>query len=198
MLILFVACYAPPDLPPHRPVPIVAAPAEGCREEDDVTIACTLDGDTFDVGLCGDGGERFRMLGVDAPEIEHPDHPVADCFAHEAWDWLADRIDGEEVTVSFDRTCVDVYGRTLAYVWIRGDLYEDLADEPEMQFYLWSWYEDPDEPAILLNEVMLGEGYARQYPEEIAGTLIFQDRLDEAARDAEQSGRGLYGACTGG
>lgn len=196
MLLALSACYYPPDLPPHGDVPIVAAPPEGCRDDDDVTIVCTIDGDTFDIGLCGDGGERFRMLGVDAPETEKPGVP-ADCFANEAWAWLTERIEGEEVTVSFDRTCVDVYDRTLAYVWIREDLYEDLADEPEMQFYLWSWVEDPDEPAILLNEVMLGEGYARQYPEEIAGTLFFQDRLDEAARDAEQFGRGLYGACGG-
>ena len=196
MLLLLSACYTPPDLPLLGTVPIVAAPAEGCRPDDDVTIECTIDGDTFDIVNCGEGGERFRMLGVDAPETEKPG-VAADCYADEAWAWLTDRIEGEEVTVSFDRTCIDVYGRSLAYVWIRGDLFEAVVDDPEMQFYVWSWYEDPEEPAILLNEVMLGEGFARQYPEEIAGTLIFQDRLDEAARDAEQSGRGLYGACGG-
>ena len=197
MLLTLLSCYGPPELPLLDGVPIVAAPPEGCREPDEVTIACTVDGDTFDIGVCGDGGERFRMLGVDAPETEKPGTP-ADCYADTAWAWLTETIEGEEVTVSFDRDCYDVYGRTLAYVWIRGDLYEDLADDPELQFYQWTWFEDPDEPAILLNEVMLGEGYARQYPEEIAGTLVFQERLDEAAREAEQFSRGLYGACGGG
>lgn len=197
MLLALCACYDPPALPPHRPVPIVPAPAEACRPTDEVVVACTVDGDTFDAGVCREGGERFRLLGIDAPETEKPGAP-ADCFAGEAWAWLTDRIEGQEVTVSFDRACTDAFGRSLAYVWLRGERFEDLADDPELEPYAWTWYEDLDEPAILLNEVLLGEGYARQYPEEIAGTLLFQERLDEAARDAAQFGRGLYGACAGG
>ncbi|MCB9684110.1 MAG: thermonuclease family protein [Alphaproteobacteria bacterium] len=197
MLGFLLACYDPPDLPPFEGVPIVAAPPEGCRDdEEDEEIVCTIDGDTFDIGTCGDGGERFRMLGIDAPETEKPGKP-SECYADEAWAWLTDIAEGEDVTLSFDRTCVDVYGRSLAYVWARGDLYDDLASRPEFHFYDWTWFRDPDEPAILLNEVMLGEGLARQYPEEIAGTLIFQDRLDRAALDAEQFSRGLWGACSG-
>lgn len=193
-LALLAGCYLPPDLPPFDGVPIEAAPPEGCRPDDEISIACTIDGDTFDRGLCGDGGERFRMLGIDAPETEKPGVP-ADCFADAAWDWLTDLIDGEDVTVSYDQTCIDVYGRTLAYVWIRGELYDDIASDPIVEHWLTNWYQDADEPAILVNEMMLGEGYARQYPEEIAGTLVFQDRLDGAAREAEQFDRGLWGAC---
>jgi endonuclease YncB( thermonuclease family) len=66
--LLLAACYDPPDLPPFEGVPIVAAPPEGCRPDQDEEILCTVDGDTFDIGNCGEGGERFRMLGVDAPE----------------------------------------------------------------------------------------------------------------------------------
>lgn len=193
MLWTLLACYTPPDLPPFGGVPIVAAPPEGCRDDDEYTVACTIDGDTFDLSLCGDGGERVRMLGVDAPETEKPGK-AADCYANEAWDWLTSVLAGQEVTLSFDRTCTDIYDRTLAYVWLRGDAFEAVADD--LPFWVSNWYQDPEEPAILLNEVMLGEGYARQYPEDLAGTLVFQTRLDDAAREAEQFSRGLWGACS--
>jgi endonuclease YncB( thermonuclease family) len=182
-----VACYVPPDLPLQGEVPIVAAPTGTCRDGDDVTVTCVLDGDTF----CGDDGELVRMIGIDAPETEEPGI-AADCFADEAWDWLADTIEGEEVTLGFDRTCTDVSGRTLAWVWIRGD----ALDAPDLEPWITEAV-DSEEPAVLLNEVMLGEGYARPYPEEIAGTLVFQDRLDRAAAAAEQSARGLWTACNG-
>jgi endonuclease YncB( thermonuclease family) len=194
-LLALIGCYTPPDLPEFTGVPIVPAPPPGCRPElEDELVACTIDGDTFDLYACGDGGERFRMLAIDAPETEKPGQE-AECYANEAWAWLTGVAEGEDVTISFDRTCVDIYGRSLGYVWARDDLYYDLAARPEFEPYLWSWFLDPEEPAILLNEVMLGEGYAPQYPEEIAGTLIFQSRLDDAARSAEQFSRGLWGAC---
>ena len=197
MLLQLLACYHPPDLPPFDGVPIVPAPPKGCRDDvEDEEVLCTVDGDTFDIGLCGDGGERFRMLGIDAPETEKPGKD-ADCYANEAWDWLTDTIQGQEVTLSFDHDCVDKYGRSLAYVWARGDLYEELVAQPEFHFYDWTYYQDQEEPAILVNEVMLGEGLARQYPEEWVGALIFQERLDRAAAEAEQFGRGLWGACSG-
>ncbi len=198
MLLLLTACYRPPDLPLLDEVPIVPAPGEGCRPElEDEDVVCTIDGDTFDIGLCGDGGERFRMLGIDTPETEKPGQP-ADCYADQAFAFLTDLIAGEEVTITFDRTCVDIYGRSLGYVWAREDLFEDLARDPDLFPYLWTYAYDPEEPAMLLNEVILGEGFARQYPEEIAGTLFFQNRLDDAAADAESKGRGLWGACEGG
>jgi micrococcal nuclease len=195
VLLLLTACYEPPTLPPFEGVPIVAAPGEGCRPElEDVDVICTIDGDTFDVGLCGDGGERFRMLGIDTPETEKPGQPGM-CFAEEAFAFLTSVIAGQEVTITFDRTCTDVYGRSLGYVWARDDLYEDLARDPDFAPYLWTYAYDPEEPAILINEVMLGEGFAREY--EDAPTLFFQARLDDAATNAQSARRGLWGACSG-
>jgi endonuclease YncB( thermonuclease family) len=198
VLLLLTACYAPPNLPDFEGVPLVPAPGEGCRPEfENADVSCVIDGDTFDVGLCGDGGERFRMLGIDTPETEKPGQ-VGQCYAEEAFAFLAGLIAGEEITVTFDQTCVDVFGRSLGYVWAVDDLYDDLARDPDLQPYLWTYPYDTEVPAILLNEVVLGEGYGRDYPEEIAGTLYFQKRLDEAKATAEQFSRGLWGACSGG
>ncbi len=197
VLWLATACYRPPDLPLLDEVPLVPSPGQGCRDElDDVEIVCTLDGDTFDLGACGEGGERFRMLGIDTPEIEHPGQP-AECWGDVAAGFLAGTVTGEDVTITFDRTCVDVYGRSLGYVWILGDLFLDLVRDPDFAPYAWQYPYDPEEPAFLLNEVLLGEGFADEYPEEIAGTLFFQKRLDEARASAQQFDRGLWGACGG-
>lgn len=198
LLLGSVGCYQPPDLPPFRGVPIEAV-APTCRDEEEgVYVACTIDGDTLDLGVCGDGGERVRMLGVDAPETEKPGVP-ADCYADEAWAWLDALVAYDDIAVSFDRTCVDIYDRTLAYVWLVGNEAEDAVDaDHNLEPYLREWILDDTEPAILVNEVMLGEGFAYQYPEEIAGTLIFQDQLDAAAASAERNARGAWGACGGG
>lgn len=199
MLLLGAAgCYQPPTLPPFRGVPIVGA-APTCRDEEEhVYVACTIDGDTLDLERCGDGGERIRMLGVDAPETEKPGTP-ADCYGPEAALYLESLLAYDDVALSFDQTCVDVFDRTLAYVWLIGNEAEDAVDaDARLEPYLREWLLDADEPALLINEVLLGEGWAYQYPEEIAGTLIFQDQLDAAAAAAELNGRGAWGACGGG
>lgn len=187
------ACYAPPSLPPFDGVPLESRPFEPCAvEQSHVLVGCVIDGDTFDVGNCG--GERVRMLGIDAPETEGPDG-VPECFAEEATRWLAVHIDGERVSLSFDRDCTGSFGRTLAYVWLRGDALEEVAQEPDLQPFVWAWPPDPTEPALLLNEALLGLGYARGYPEEWSGSLQFQDRLDRASGSARMRMRGLWGVC---
>lgn len=190
------ACYAPPDLPPLHDVPLDGRPFVPCASAaEHVRVGCAIDGDTLDVGGCGEARtDRIRLLGVDAPEVETEDQP-AECYANATYDFVADLIDGEHVSLSYDRACTGAFGRSLAYVWLRGDQLEEVRDRSAFEPYLWTWPLDPDEPAILLNEVLLGLGWARDYPEEIAGTLLFQDRLDRARDGARVAGRGLWGAC---
>lgn len=73
VLLLAAGCYQIPDaIPPGRPdVPMV--PDGACDTQREGIAACTIDGDTFDLGTCGQnfGGERFRLLGINAPEIAH-------------------------------------------------------------------------------------------------------------------------------
>ena len=118
--VLLAGCFQPPDLPPFLDeVPIVAQPFTPCAPEDeDVRVACVIDGDTVDLGACGDDvGERVRLLGIDAPETSEP----AECFADEAKEFLLQLIEGETLTMSHDRTCTGAFGRTLGYLWLRDD-----------------------------------------------------------------------------
>ena len=142
-----------------------------------------VDGDTIDVG---EGPERIRLLGVDAPEIYyegHEDCSSADdiecCHGSEASDWLTEIISpGTLVQMSFDLDCEDTFGRTLAYLWIEAE--EDTATEP-----------------VLVNELLIQEGYARVYEVDIAHAqdIRYLDRFRDAQTEAQEDGLGLWSAC---
>jgi micrococcal nuclease len=70
-----------------------------------------IDGDTFVVR----GGERIRIIGIDAPEW--PASGIPDCFGPAATAKLRQLLKtGDPVTLTSDAEPRDRYGRTLAYV----------------------------------------------------------------------------------
>ncbi len=72
-----------------------------------------IDGDT----LILDGfGKSVRLLGIDTPELHHPDTPIQR-GAKEARDYLAKRVLGKEVKITYIKgNARDKYGRLLALV----------------------------------------------------------------------------------
>lgn len=77
------------------------------------------DGDTFRIGE-----ERIRIIGMDAPEIgSGAQCPNEQQMAEASRDYLRHALSGNNVSVN--RHGVDVYGRTLAYVYVDG---RDIAD----------------------------------------------------------------------
>lgn len=88
-----------------------------------VSVARVYDGDTFR----GSDGLDYRLAGIDAPEVAHPEHgkPDGEPGGEEAADFLKSLILGERVTVLIDRANPrDRYGRTVAVV-LQGE--EDLS-----------------------------------------------------------------------
>lgn len=77
-----------------------------------------IDGDTVEVMEEGGKMEIIRLLGIDAPERgrEHPFEGWGDA-AREA---LRGLLDGAVTELTFDEERKDAYGRTLAYLAIRG------------------------------------------------------------------------------
>lgn len=181
-----------PDDPWHR-----------CAPDRDVRVGCAIDGDTFDISSCGGGEERFRMLGIDAPETEKPG-VAADCWGPEAARELSRLLDGRSVSLSFDRVCTDPFERTLAYVWmdvsdaltlfspsLLDDVLEDLDDDVSS---------DTDaEPTrrVLLNEYLLLAGWARRFDEDWVEPLSLDPDLIAAERLAQVRQAGLWGRCRG-
>lgn len=98
-----------------------------CRAPVLVRITNVRDGDTFDVIGVSDtsfmGG--VRLIGVDAPEIEHPPAP-ADCFGNEA-QIFSQQLDERLAWLTFDGDCFDPFDRWLAYLYVgggEGDLWQ--------------------------------------------------------------------------
>jgi len=77
------------------------------------------DGDTIRLA----GGERVRLLGVDAPELHHPERGE-EPFGREAMELALSLVSGEAVELEYhDGDALagarrDIYGRVLAYVWV--------------------------------------------------------------------------------
>ena len=166
-LFWLVGC-APEGLPDPVDVPWVATGA--CAASRQVTVGCVWDGDTFDLDRCG--GERLRMLGIDAPEVAHADS-AAECGGEDARSALAAWLDGSEVDLGFDGRCTDDFGRTLAYVWTQDD----------------------EGHPVLVNAWMLQQGYVRLYRGYAAQTLRLEAQLVAAEDRARAAGRGIWSGC---
>lgn len=99
----------------HRTTPPDPAPLDGQT----VTVDRVVDGDTLIVSGSGFVNERLRLLGIDAPEVAHPDFDHDAHFGPEAKRYLTQRLAGKTVTLKFDATEKrDRFGRLLGYVYL--------------------------------------------------------------------------------
>src|SRR5688500_16470013 len=101
----------------------------------------------------------------DTPETHHPTKPVQ-CFGPEASDFTTRRLLGATVRLEDDVETRDIYGRRLAYVYLRGVRFEDM---------------------------LLRQGYARLLVIEPNHAHARQMLLEEL--DAKHRRAGLWGAC---
>ncbi len=85
-------------------------------------VASVTDGDTVRVRIGGGTTRAVRLLGVDAPEVRHPDQ-AEECYGDEATRIAGELMPvGASVRLVADPTQdrIDRYGRLLAYVHRRG------------------------------------------------------------------------------
>jgi len=96
----------------------------GCIEKESlVTVSYVIDGDTIVL----ENGDKIRLIGVDAPEIHESTKPVGE-FAWEAKKFVEDflKSNGWKISLEFDEEKYDYYGRTLAYVYGKDGMLNDL------------------------------------------------------------------------
>ncbi len=151
---------------PPRPEPVpgpTASPVPGTP----AVVTHVVDGDTIDVRFRS-REVRMRLIGIDTPETVDPSQPVG-CFGPEASAFTGSRLDGEGVSLEFDVERLDRYGRTLAYVWHDGRLF---------------------------NRVLVARGYAvvTTYPPDVK----YVERFEAAQRRARDERLGLWTACFSG
>lgn len=168
-------------------VPLAAALATGCYTLDDVPIVVercapdrmavvkdVLDGDTVVVDDLATG-DHIRLLGVDAPEVQHNSSDVDQCYGPEARSFLDELVQGVEVRIEFDKVCIDVTGeRLLGYLYL---------PEPG----------DSAADGVFVNREIIAGGYARFYEE--FDDIRLADELSSAEEDAHARGSGLWTAC---
>lgn len=169
---------------------VALSTGQWCDDPRDVDVACAVDGDTVDLDACGDG-ERIRLLGVAAPEVAHGEE-ATQCYGDEASDFLGELVSGRTLRMEFDQDCTDIYGRTLAWLWLEGDdrqVLDLLADLDDYGMKSDGTYE------VLVNLLLVRAGYAEVYDQDFALDVRFIDELEDAEDDAADQGLGLWSAC---
>ena len=117
-----------PEAVPPPPAPTHAtAWARGRTEK--VTVKRIVDGDTFETTT----GRKVRLVGINTPEKTSDDPLNKDATA-----LLRELVEGQEVTLEFDRDEVDQYKRTLAYVH-KGDLFVNGEIVRQGLAYCYTW-----------------------------------------------------------
>lgn len=97
------------------PVLGVTHPASGIVE-------WVIDGDTFVIT----GGEKVRLIGVDAPEY-NPNHGKVQLYGKEAFQFARKLLKEKLVTLEYDVKKEDDYGRNLAYVFLKDGRFVNLV-----------------------------------------------------------------------
>ena len=138
-----------------------------------VRVTRIVDGDTIYVRFSSGLEEKVRLIGVDAPEINHPTKGK-EPFGVESAEYAYDMLDNIVAWLEFDEGERDQYGRMLAYLWLEKP---EAASETEIR-------------AKMFNARLLLDGFARQviFQPNIKYVEYFSAFVNEARRDK----RGLW------
>jgi micrococcal nuclease len=146
------------------PASASSAPEVASGDHDaSVTVSRVVDGDTIEVSPAVGGIDEVRLIGIDTPETKDPAEGI-EPYGPEASAFATDELSGQSVDLEFDVEREDQYGRLLAYVYVGGEMF---------------------------NEVLLEEGYAQDYP--YPPNTRYADRFEEAQEVARAGGLGIWG-----
>lgn len=150
---------------PTATAPAGAGDHEGVVPQSAVeaTLLDVIDGDTIRVRMADGSEEKVRYIGIDAPEVAHPDS-AGEYLGDEATAHNEELLAAGPLYLETDVDPWDDFGRMLAYVWAGDDF---------------------------INERMVADGYARahNYPP----NLTRQEQLWDAHDAAREAGIGIWG-----
>jgi len=104
-----------PFLTPEKPNLLLQDFSEGIT----LPVHRVIDGDTFETEF-HEALIPVRLLGVDTPETVHP-KKIVELFGPEASAYLKERLNGQNIRLTFDEEKSDKYSRLLAYVYLGED-----------------------------------------------------------------------------
>jgi micrococcal nuclease len=113
LLVTILACSFGGEITPEpTALPPVESPAQPSGDgKDTVTVAKVVDGDTIELT----DGRRVRYIGINTPERDQP-------YYKEATEANRQLVAGKTLQLEFDAETFDQYGRTLAYIWMDGEM----------------------------------------------------------------------------
>jgi micrococcal nuclease len=126
-----------------------------------IRVRWVADGDTIVLA----DGRHVRYIGIDAPEVDHPDTP-GEPYGNAARELNHRLVNGQSVRLVSDRDPTDRYGRVLAYVFRRDGLF--------------------------VNGEMVRQGFAHALPKR--PNLAREEELLRLQQEAMLAGRGIWRA----
>jgi micrococcal nuclease len=127
---------------------------------DDASVTSVTDGDSLVVT----DGTRIRLIGIDAPDVE-----TDDCYSAEATAHLRQLLpEGSQVRIVYDVGRLDVFGRTLAFV-----------------------YRLPD--GLFVNLTLARDGFVQLLT--VPPNVAHAEELRDAVAEARDATRGLWSSC---
>jgi micrococcal nuclease len=165
--------------PQPRPSKVrVAVPAEKVRAGD---------GDTIDIEWAKGDVETVRILGIDTPETQNPEHnlPYGQAFGDEARGFAKGAFAAAQRVEVLRTAELDPYGRTLGYVFVNGVNYSVLVVRARLAAETVSHYGDngfPKEAA----EVLAAARTAGAVPFE--APHLYRQRMREVSEAMRRNG----------
>ena len=90
---------------------------------EEVILKRVVDGDTLIVTNSEGDDLRVRLIGIDTPESAHPDESKNTLDGDIASEYTKSLLEvGQILYLEYDEAQMDVYNRTLAYVWLTNDV----------------------------------------------------------------------------
>ena len=118
--VCFSGCFEEPE-PAISVEPAEEASVSSDNGFTEATIAKVVDGDTVKVML---GGQKItiRIIGINTPESVAEDESRNTEEGRKASEYVKELLPvGTKVYIEYDLDDEDQYGRTLAYLWLKGD-----------------------------------------------------------------------------
>ncbi|MEI6048889.1 MAG: thermonuclease family protein [Bacteroidota bacterium] len=84
-----------------------------------MAVTKVVDGDTFWVNDGSEKGLKIRLIGVDAPESRNVFRKVVGYYGKESKQFMTTLLTGKKVRLEYDVDRLDMYRRTLAYVYLQ-------------------------------------------------------------------------------
>ena len=148
---------------------------------EEVELWSVVDGDTLTVITDENTSEKVRLIGVNTPESVHSNKELNTVYGKYASEWLNDYattnmyLYGTPIYLEYDVSDTDIYGRTLAYVWLSNDV--DTTNEEDIRNYM-------------LNSVLVLNGYAEDVVYE--PNVKYKDYFATFYEEAKASNQGLW------